>query len=398
MPTNLVQEIQGLYGPFTLSERVLQKIWLRQDFAKDQLRTNQGQLLEVKDPGRWNFQEGPDFKEACLLIDGEAVQGDVEVHFSVSDWLLHDHQSNPNFDQVVLHVVLHTPEASEASARTSRGAIPALLSLLPILEHDLEAYATDEALLALEQVDDLEWVAHFLELSLAERVEKLNELALVRWRQKLKFATKRLLSVGWDEACHQFCLEVLGYARNRAPMARLALEYPLAAFRSQSLGVDRLYGEQIGKWRLNGLRPANHPLKRLEQYSMLIERHPQWPQALKHTLRQINLASGLDTTANVRQALNTYCVCDQLRLGVFSGILSASRFHTLMVDAFLPLATAAGQLDGVPLWMHWWPGDVPEGLERFLKQAQVTTQQQARTNGLLQGALALFLERGTEVA
>ena len=66
MHTNHVEEIQGLYGPFTLTERVVQKIWLRQDFATARLLTVSGKTLEVKDPGSWNLQEGPDFKEASL--------------------------------------------------------------------------------------------------------------------------------------------------------------------------------------------------------------------------------------------------------------------------------------------------------------------------------------------
>ncbi|MDP4879876.1 MAG: DUF2851 family protein, partial [Opitutales bacterium] len=70
-----MKEIQGLYGPFTLSERVVQKIWLRQDFETSDLTTVSGQSVVVKDPGRWNLLGGPDFKEARLVIDGQSVVG-----------------------------------------------------------------------------------------------------------------------------------------------------------------------------------------------------------------------------------------------------------------------------------------------------------------------------------
>ena len=83
MHTDHVEEIQGLYGPFTLTERVVQKIWLRQDFATAGLLTVSGKSLVVKDAGRWNLQEGPDFKEARLIVDGVEIVGDVEVHFNV---------------------------------------------------------------------------------------------------------------------------------------------------------------------------------------------------------------------------------------------------------------------------------------------------------------------------
>ena len=49
-----LQEIQGLYGSFSLSERILQKIWLQGDFDQSTLRTESGKRLRVIDPGRWN--------------------------------------------------------------------------------------------------------------------------------------------------------------------------------------------------------------------------------------------------------------------------------------------------------------------------------------------------------
>ena len=66
----------------------------------------------------------------------------------------------------------------------------------------------------------------------------------------------------------------------------------------------------------------------------------------------------------------------------------------MVVDAFLPLATAAGFLDGFSYWMHWSPGDSPDALRRFLKHAGVANRQNPQSNGWNQGALALFLERG----
>ena len=62
-----LQEIQGLYGSFSLSERILQKIWLQGDFDQSTLRTESGKRLRVIDPGRWNLLEGPDFLEIAFL-------------------------------------------------------------------------------------------------------------------------------------------------------------------------------------------------------------------------------------------------------------------------------------------------------------------------------------------
>ena len=40
-----VAEFQGLYGPFTVAEKVLQKIWLRRDFALPRARLTDGRAV-----------------------------------------------------------------------------------------------------------------------------------------------------------------------------------------------------------------------------------------------------------------------------------------------------------------------------------------------------------------
>ena len=53
-----VAEIQGLYGPFTFSERLLQKIWLRGEYDAAHAAAEDGRPLRVLHPGRWNLLGG----------------------------------------------------------------------------------------------------------------------------------------------------------------------------------------------------------------------------------------------------------------------------------------------------------------------------------------------------
>ena len=394
MHTNHVEEIQGLYGPFTLTERVVQKIWLRQDFATARLLTVSGKTLEVKDPGSWNLQEGPDFKEACLILDGVEIVGDLEVHFNVSDWHNHQHERDANFDRVVLHVVLHPERRNPNLVQTSKGHVPELLYLMPLLNRDLETYAMDEALLELEQQDELEWVEQFIRRPVAKRLQILRERAEARWQQKLTYAQQRLQAEGWEAACHSYALEVLGYARNRAPMLRLAAKYSLAAMRVDGMNSDGLFAEEAAQWKLNGLRPANHPRRRLKQYLEIVQQQPHWPERLADYLKTLPVGQGSSTTADFRKSVSLPKHRAVLRESLFNSVLGEMRFNTMVVDAFLPLATAAGFLDGFNYWMHWSPGDSPDAMRRFLKHAGVANRQNPQSNGWNQGALALFLERG----
>ena len=59
----------------------------------------------------WNHFEGPDFKEAELIIQQQKWHGQIEIHCKSSDWYAHNHQNDPNYANVLLHVVyLHDKE------------------------------------------------------------------------------------------------------------------------------------------------------------------------------------------------------------------------------------------------------------------------------------------------
>ena len=54
---------------------------------------------------RGNRFSGPDYKQACISINGEMYMGDVELHLSNIDWYHHKHEQNAEYNNVSLHVV-----------------------------------------------------------------------------------------------------------------------------------------------------------------------------------------------------------------------------------------------------------------------------------------------------
>lgn len=384
-----IAELPGEFGPVSLSERVVQRIWLRQDFCREDLRTQCGRRLVIRKPGQWNLQEGPDFKDAILEIDGERVDGDVEIHFYPGDWFDHGHETDEAFNRVAMHVVVF--DDGSRPAFTSLGAQPPAFTLLPCLDRDLESYAMDDALLALERRDHLDLLEYYLGLTPAGRVADLQDLAYDRWRQKLRYARQRLDRLGWPGALHEAMLEVLGYRRNRAPMIQLAQHFAMQSMRETP--AETLF-QSVSGWKLAGLRPANHPRRRLEQYRALLNANPNWPQAL---LRWSALTVEIDPdefTGPVRKQANFPALREELAENILCGALSGSRLDTLVVDGFLPLLSAETGGDYFGLWRHWFVGDLPAALIQFLREAGVTTRQQPRCNGLLQGALQRFFTQG----
>lgn len=395
LPSIEVAEIQGVYGPVTVSERLIQRIWLRGDYQRDGLMTESGRVLRVRRPGRWNLQEGPDFLEAELELDGKRVSGDVEIHFREGDWAAHGHGFQERFDRVILHVVVFPPAPGEHRARTCSGKVPETLVLLPRLNIDLESYAADEALRTWEGRDPASLLEGFLMHPVEERQHRLMENARRRFAQKVAHVRRRLERESWEQVCHQLTLEILGYRRNRAPMSSLAIAHPAGSF----CGLDpaALYRSQSSNWKLAGLRPANHPLKRLSQYCTLWEERPDWMARLKAwgmTVRQQEESRLSGDTRYFRKLTGMTRLRRELATHVLGDAIGGTRLDTWMADGALPLLAADDPAGWFGLWYHWFPGDMPELLDRFLKQCDLPAREAVRCNGLLQGAWQVFLESG----
>jgi hypothetical protein len=63
--------------------------------------------IKINNRGTWNrFSPGPDFKNASIRIGNITWYGDVEIHVKASDWFKHKHHLDPNYQNVILHVVM----------------------------------------------------------------------------------------------------------------------------------------------------------------------------------------------------------------------------------------------------------------------------------------------------
>ena len=436
-----VQEMQGLYGPFTIAERVVQKIWLRRDFAVDRAALTDGRKLEIRSPGTWNLLGGPDFRGARLRVDGREITGDIEVHFHVSDWRAHGHETDRAYAQVLLHVVMFPPTEGESVARRRDGVEIPTLVLLPLLHRSLEEYASDDALENITERDATERIAELVRMPAGELRQTLLRLAEARWTLKRRFAALRIEKLGWTGAAHHAALEILGYRRNRAAMLTLAASHPLEAW-AERLDIGEIFAERAGQWELQGVRPANHPRLRLRQYQGWVSQHPDWPEVLRQLMlapdtprrgapplciegNQTSAAEvpsmkrgarqggvcrdaakhetstpvalvGLDIaspTAVVRKQAGLSGWREKLGRQVLDNAIGGSRLDTLICDGFLPLLAAATGRDLLPVWFHWYLGDVPVEVRRALRETGIAGRGAPPfCHGLGQGILGWMLE------
>ncbi|MGM9633598.1 MAG: DUF2851 family protein, partial [Alloprevotella sp.] len=85
-------------------EELLHYVWQQKLLPTHPLTTQDGETIEIIDPGLHNTNAGPDFFNAKIKIGGMLWVGNVELHDRASDWHRHHHDNDPNYDNVVLHV------------------------------------------------------------------------------------------------------------------------------------------------------------------------------------------------------------------------------------------------------------------------------------------------------
>ena len=332
-----VAEIQGLYGPFSFPEKLLQKIWLRGDFDRAASVTTDGRRVRVLHPGKWNLLGGPDFKGARLRLgDGPDFTGDVELHLNAEDWVAHDHARDRAYDGVVLHVALFPPELGHTTAGAGGREIP-LLALLPLLLHDLEEYAAEEAVENLANRPASRVQEILGALGADDLLALLRRGAERRWRQKVHFARLRVQRLGWEPACHHAALEILGYRFNRAPMLRIAAARPLGEWGRGAVDPAAVYADETGGWSLQGVRPANHPRLRLRQYGAWVQAGADWPARLVSLAANLPAVDSDMPTGTARRARRFTALRDQFAGTICAQAVGGTRIDNLICDGFLPL-------------------------------------------------------------
>ena len=283
------------------SERLLQAVWQHQRLKRDALKTSDGKIVRVFHPGFASVEGGPDFRGAVLQIGDEAAcSGDVEVDLRTGGWRAHGHDRNPNFKNVLLHVVW-----DEAKSNSNENA-PTVLSLKNALDAplaELSLSLENESLRSLSENLRGKCCAPLRELDETQMTGLLHEAAKVRFQSKAEQFRARATNAGWEQTLWENLFRALGYKHNVWPMQSLAETKPAwsrgmnSTFELQArlLGVSGLLPDELTRaqkssdsylrlawdfwwrerdgfsdcvlpraaWKFHGLRPANHPQRRI---------------------------------------------------------------------------------------------------------------------------------------
>ena len=88
-----------------MKENLLHFIWKHKMFSTNYLFSTTGETIDVISVGSANFNAGPDFLNAKVSIGEQRWAGNIEIHINSSDWYVHRHESDDNYESIILHVV-----------------------------------------------------------------------------------------------------------------------------------------------------------------------------------------------------------------------------------------------------------------------------------------------------
>jgi hypothetical protein len=286
------------------NERLLQAVWRHQRLRRDQLKTSDGQAVRVLHPGFASAEGGPDFRGAVIQTGGEAPRsGDVEIDLRSHNWRAHGHDRNPNFKNVILHVVWETGAPATGAAQNERPLTLPINNSLDAPLGELSVWLENESASSLPENLRGQCSAPLRELDESQLAELLRQAARVRLESKAAQFSARARHAGWEQALWEGLFRALGYKHNAWPMQNLAESRPhwssgaksSFAFQARLLGVSGLLPAELTRsqkssdtylrrvwdcwwrerdefadctlpravWKFHGLRPANHPQRRL---------------------------------------------------------------------------------------------------------------------------------------
>ncbi len=231
-------------------ELLLHYVWRHRLFPLSELRTTDGHLVEVIDPGLHNTNAGPDFFNSKIKINGTLWVGNIEIHDKASDWYLHGHDKDERYDNVILHVC----GTIDADAKTFRGDyLPQMQLDIPehVRLHYRELLSTDKYPPCYKIIPTLTrlMIHSWMSALQTERLEQ-KTLAIL---QRVK-----LCDGSWEAGYFVTLARNYGFGINGDAFEQWALNIPLHSVdhhRDNLFQIEAIFMGQAGLLEMNTVPP-----------------------------------------------------------------------------------------------------------------------------------------------
>lgn len=248
-----------------MKEDFLHYLWQYKKFDSSNLMTVDGEKLSIITFGDYLQNAGSDFFNAQIKIDDQKWAGNIEIHSKSSDWYVHHHEDDPNYDNVILHVVW---EHDTPVFRKNNSEIP-VLQLKDFTSSDIIQQYTS---LAAPKT----WI--YCE----NQLPTINQFLLENWQERLYFERltrkNQFINQLLDETQNDweavlFCLlaKNFGLNANGETFLKIAKAIPFSILRKESYEVKNIESLFFGIANLlptDGQEEYTKDLKQRFQYLM----------------------------------------------------------------------------------------------------------------------------------
>ena len=229
-------------------EQLIHYVWKHKLYPLKELKTSDGQQVEVIDPGLHNRNAGPDFFNAKIRIGTTMWVGNVEIHDKASDWYQHGHDKDSHYDNVVLHVAgLLDTEVMKSNGQY----VPQMLLSVPddVMQHYDELQKTDEYPPCYKVIPDLSsliihsWMAALQTERLEQKTEAIRKRA-------------EMCNGSWEDAYFVTLARNYGFGINGDVFEQWAYNMPLSAVahhRDDLFQIEAIFMGQAGLLELDSI-------------------------------------------------------------------------------------------------------------------------------------------------
>ncbi len=207
-------------------EKLLHYVWKHKILPLKSLLTTDGREIEILDPGTYNTNQGPDFFNAKVKIGETLWAGNIELHLKASDWFRHGHDSDPSYNNTILHIA----QVVDCEVTTEDGNHPPQLQLdIPahLYQNYQELCQTDDyprchkIIPSIPQMKAHMWMDALLAERMKERAQKVQDRV-------------NRLNGDWEQATFVTLCRNFGFGLNGDTFERWAMMIPL-----QGIGKNR---------------------------------------------------------------------------------------------------------------------------------------------------------------
>ena len=217
-----------------MKEDFLHYVWQYKKFDFSNLTTVSGEILTITNCGNYLQQTGPDFFNAQIVIGNQKWAGNVEIHIKSSDWYLHHHEKDANYDNVILHVVW---EHDTPVFRKDNTEIPVLELKNNVSNKELEKYqslTSQKSWIYCErQIDTIDYFVfqNWQERLFVERLERKY-----RSIEQLLKETEN----NWEAVLFCMLAKNFGLNTNGETFLKIAKSIPFKIIRKESVEIENI--------------------------------------------------------------------------------------------------------------------------------------------------------------